>query len=72
MCLITDNFWGYRENLNDPSKKDAVTAWRGTEELWRVELPPDADLIVAGGKILALTKTRDGIFIKDIDVPKAK
>jgi len=69
MCLITDNFWGYRDKHNDLWINDAVTAWRGTEELWRVELPPDADLIVDGDKILALTKTKDGIFIKDIDVP---
>jgi hypothetical protein len=72
MCLITDNLSGYRDKHNDPSIKDAVTAWRGTEELWSVELPPDADLIVAGSKVLTLTKTKDGIFIKDIDVPTAK
>jgi len=72
MCLITDNLWGYRNNLNDPSIKDAVTAWRGTEKLWSVELPPDAKLIVDGGKISALTITKDGIFITDIDVPKAQ
>ena len=70
ICLVTDNFWGYRNNLNDPSIKDAVTAWRGTEELWSAELPPGAKLIVDGSKILALTETKDGIFITDIDVPK--
>jgi len=70
ICLITDDLGGYRYNHNDPSIKDAVRAWRGTEELWSAELPPDAKLIVDGSKILALTETKDGIFITDIDVPK--
>jgi len=70
ICLVTDNLRGYRDKHNDSSIKDAVTAWRGAKELWSAELPPDADLIVAGDKILALTKTKDGIFIEDIDVPK--
>jgi hypothetical protein len=72
ICLITDDLGGYRYNHNDPSINDAVRAWRGAEELWRVELPPDADLIVAGDRILTMTKTKDGIFIKDIDAPTAK
>ncbi|MCI0663375.1 MAG: hypothetical protein L0220_20105 [Acidobacteria bacterium] len=72
MCLITDNFWGYRDKHKDLSINDGVTAWRGTEALWRVEMPPDADLIVAGNKIFALTNTRDVVFIKDIDVPRDK
>ncbi len=72
ICLITDNFWGYRNNLNNPSIKDAVRAWRGMEEIWSAELPPDSKLIVVGSKILALTKCEDGIFINDIDVPAAK
>ena len=70
--LITDSLAGYRYNHNDPSIKDAVRAWRGMEELWSVELPPDADLIVAGDKILTMTKNKDGIFIKNIDAPKDK
>ena len=72
MCLITDNNWGYRERLNDPTIKDGVTAWRGTEILWSTELAPGANLIVRGDRIIALTKTHDGIFIKEILVPKVK
>ncbi len=72
VCLITDNNWGYRERLDDPTIKDGITAWRGTEVLWSTELPPGAELMVKAGKILALTKTKDGIFIKEIPVPKAK
>ena len=70
ICLITDDLWGYRDKHNDPSIKDAVTAWRGTQKLWSAELPPGAKLIVDGSKILALTETKDGIFITDIDMPK--
>jgi hypothetical protein len=73
ICLVTDNNWGYRErnpSIRD-SIKDGVTAWRGTEVLWHTELPPGADLIVEGNKILALTKTQDGLFIKEIAIPVA-
>lgn len=72
MCLVTDNNWGYRDRLDDPTIKDGVTCWRGTEILWSTELPPDANLIVKGGKISALTKTKDGIFIKEVLIPKVK
>ena len=72
MCLVTDYNAGYRERHDDPSEKDGVTLWRGTERLWSAELPPGADLIVKGTRILALTKTKEGIFIKNIAVPKVK
>jgi hypothetical protein len=35
-------------------------------------LPPAADLIVDGRKIFALTKGKDGKYIKDIEIPGAK
>ena len=72
VCLITDNNWGYRERLDDPTIKDGVSAWRGTELLWSAELPPSADLMVKASRIVALTKTKDGIFIKEIPIPKTK
>ena len=72
MCLITNNNWGYRDRLNDPSIEDGVTAWQGTEALWSVELPPNAKLLVDGEKIFAITKTNYGIFIKEIAIPKDK
>jgi hypothetical protein len=72
-CLITDNFAGYREVARDlpssPSMKDGLTAWRGTKVLWHTDFPPDADLVVNGSKILAVTKSKDGIFVKEIEIP---
>jgi hypothetical protein len=33
---------------------------------------PGADLIVEGSKLLALTKTKDGLFIKELAIPAIK
>lgn len=70
-CLITNNNWGYRERLNNPSIKDGVSAWRGTEALWEQEIPPEARLLVRGRRIFAVTKGKGGRrFYKEIIPPK--
>jgi hypothetical protein len=75
-CLITDNFAGYREVTRDspsiPPMKDGITAWRGTKVLWHTDFPPDADLVVNGSRILAVTKSKDGVFVKEIEIPEEK
>jgi hypothetical protein len=79
-CLITDNFSGYRQDWNElripgminaPTWKDGVTAWRGTQKLWHRDFPPDAELLVKGEKIYAVTKTKESIYVSEIEVPKA-
>ena len=72
LCLINDNFWGYRQKVPDPSfepMKDRLAAWRGTQILWQVDFPPDAELIVNGRKILALTRTKTKVYLKEIQPP---
>ncbi len=49
---------------------DGVTARRGTRMLWHVETPPDAELRVVGSKVYAVTRTRDRILLKELDVPQ--
>jgi hypothetical protein len=49
---------------------DAVTAWRGTEVLWSRDFPPDAELVVRGDKIYAVTKTDKSIYVREIIPPK--
>ncbi len=67
MCLITDNNHGYRYDRGaEPSMPDGLTAWRGTAALWWKEIPPDAHLVVSGNRILALTKTINGFYVKEI------
>lgn len=76
-CLVTDNFVTYRDKLkglpeapgHEPMK-DGITAWRGSEVLWHGDFPPDAEPLVVGERIYALTKTKSGIYIKPIAVPK--
>jgi hypothetical protein len=70
MCLILDDNSGYRERLKDESVEDGLTAWKGTEAVWNTELPPGAQLIITGAKILALTNNKEGVFIKEISVPE--
>jgi len=73
LCLIRDNFWGYRQKLPDPTfepMKDRLTAWRGTQVLWDVDFPPDAELIVRGKKIFALTRTKTKVYLKEVFPPR--
>jgi hypothetical protein len=75
-CLVTDYYGGYRENNPNPKTipltPDGITAWRGTKVLWHADFPADAELVVNGNKILAVSKTKDGIFVKEIEVPRGK
>jgi len=70
ICLVTDDNSMYRSRLSNPSLTDSVTAWRGTEALWNVELPPGAVLAVRGSRILALTASKEGAFLQEVAVPK--
>lgn len=71
-CLVTDALGGYRVGraVGALPMQDGVTAWRGTRMLWRRDVPPDAELQVAGSKVYAVTKTRTRILVKEIQVPK--
>jgi hypothetical protein len=69
MCLITDNFRGYRDKFRGDRlepMKDGITCWRGTKKLWHRDFPPDAELVVSGKRILAVTKTDKGIYVNEI------
>src|SRR5262249_6743636 len=70
ICLVTDDNSMYRSKLSNPTLKDSVTAWRGTEALWNVELPPGAVLAVSGKRILAVTASKEGAFLKEVAVPE--
>lgn len=75
MCLVTDNFVMYREKGrgdNIEPMKDGITCWRGTKTLWHQDFPPDAQLVVNGNRILAVTKTKTGIYMNEISVPQHK
>ena len=68
---------GYREALDEWTsgkmemiEPDFVTAWRGTEALWTAEFPPDAELVVNGDRIFAVTKTDERIYVREIIPPK--
>ena len=79
MCLISDNFVGYRDALEGwkidkwdmiEPEPDGITAWRGTQALWSIDFPPDAELVVRGDKIYAVTKTDKSIYVREIIPPK--
>ena len=73
-CLIKDNFSVYRDKLPPDLEpmKDGLAAWRGTELLWHIDFPPDAELIVRGKKIFALTKTKTRVYLKEVATPNDK
>ncbi len=75
MCLVTDNNVMYREKFrsyNVEPMKDAITCWRETKILWHLDFPPDAELVVNGKRILAVTKSKQAIYVKEITPPVAK
>jgi hypothetical protein len=70
-CLVTDNFSIYREKAPGiPPMNDGITCWRGAIALWHQDFPPGADLVVNGDRILAVTKTRTGIYVNEIRLPQ--
>jgi len=75
MCLVTDNFVMYREKFRGDGiepMKDGITCWRGTKILWHLDFPPDAELVVNGKRILAVTKSRKAVYVNEIFPPQAK
>ena len=77
-CLITSNYSAYRdwERFDPTSLKDGPTTWRdeitafrGTKVLWSRDFPPDADLVVDGKRIFAVTKTKSSIYVMEVSVP---
>lgn len=78
ICLVTDEFSGYREMRWESSStpnsimKDGVTAWRGTKMLWHIDFPPDAQLHVNGNTIFAVTQTERGVYVREVTVPNGK
>ena len=77
-CLLVENRDGYRDNFNDwqnPSSTvevDGLSAWRGTRQLWTVEFPPDAELLVSGRDLYAVTKTDAGIYVRKLNLTRLK
>ncbi|HET6975537.1 MAG TPA: hypothetical protein VFI24_04390 [Pyrinomonadaceae bacterium] len=72
-CLVTDAFGVYREKgpRDMEPMQDGLTGWRGTRELWHIDFPADAELIVKGKRIFAVTKTKTSVYIKEIFPPLA-
>lgn len=69
ICVVTDNFRAYREKgrtLGVDPMNDGITAWRGTKELWHMEFPPGAELVLGDQRILAVTKSNKAIYVKEI------
>jgi len=73
VCLVINSMEGYRSALDEWSlgkvdmiEPDFIVAWRGTEVLWSSEFPPDAELMVKGDKIYAVTKTDKSIYVREI------
>jgi hypothetical protein len=40
------------------------------KQLWHRDFPPDAELLVKGDKIYAVTKTKTNIYIREIAGPE--
>ncbi len=72
MCLVQDNFVIYRERSRGYREKpmnDGISLWRGVTKLWNRDFPPDAEIVVAGDRILAVTKSKKAIYVNEIVPP---
>lgn len=49
---------------------DQLEAWCGLKRLWEIEIPPEAEIRLAGKRIFAVTKTEKGIYIKELFPPR--
>jgi hypothetical protein len=56
-----------KEPVNRP---DTLTLWQGERVIWSTSIPPDAQIRVAGDKILAIEKHLAGIILREVIVPK--
>lgn len=75
MCLVTDNYFMYREKFRGHGiepMNDGITCWRGTKILWHLDFPPDAELVVRGKRILAVTKSKKAVYVNEIFAPQTK
>lgn len=73
--LVMDNLVMYRERDRQTGfepMKDGISCWRGTTKLWNRDFPPDAELLVSGKRILAITKSKNGIYVNEIEPPPSK
>lgn len=71
--LIQDNFSDYRNRDRSPgyaSLSDGLTLWRGTKEVWHIDFPPDAEVVVRDRRIFAVTKSTNGIYVTEIFPPR--
>lgn len=83
-CLVIDSLAGYRldawlTSLSNPElvgkfseMADGLIAYRGTKRVWTAYFPPDAELIVKGKYLYAVTKTDAGIYVRKMRVSQLK
>lgn len=74
-CLVEDYFRTYRERSRASGiepMNDGISCWRGTTKLWEQDFPPDADAVVSGERIFAVTKSKKAIYVKEITPPPTK
>ncbi len=71
-ALIMDDFVMYREGnryVGETPAKDGIGIWQNNKEIWHADFPPDAELVTNGERVLAVTKTDKGIYVKEITIP---
>jgi hypothetical protein len=73
--LVVESLHEYRLSRIPGAPKDFdydyVTCWQGQRLLWEEKIPEDAELVVSGNKIIAVTKIADGVRLQEIKVPSA-
>jgi hypothetical protein len=56
----------------DNNMNDGITCWLGAKKLWHLDFPPDAQLVMSGKRILAVTKSKQAIYVNEIEPPRIK
>lgn len=66
--LIVTGLQGYRGYGHEGG--DELEAYKGTQRLWKVEFPANAELQVLGERIYAVTRKKGSAVVEEIEVPK--
>ena len=76
--LVVENMEFYRDRDNKlgcakcPLTNDTLFAWDGERFMWSTDFPPNAELQVWGNRILAVSKKKNGVVVREIELPKSK
>jgi len=74
--LVVVDMSGYGNNdshNSDVSFPDQLEYWTDSEDRgWQIDFPRNAELVISGSRIYSLTRSNDGIRLRELNVPPGR